>query len=105
MRGHFHYKEGMGCGGGGWKEVNNFLCDYSTMKISSLCLYPVSYMNSETMMPRFISQSRRTDLFRPSWPKALTHGFLFLGHLDARKPITDSPEHQNFVGNGFLTFI
>ena len=60
-----------------------------------------------------ISLSRRTDLVRPSWPKALTHGFWFLGHMDAKNPFLTKfwllelsvIYFQNFVRNGFLTLI
>ena len=71
------------------------------------------------------SPSRSTDLFRPSWPKDLTPGLWYLGHMKAKNPfltkfwwleasarnkwkrgfeqlLTDSSNHQNFVRNGFL---
>ncbi len=32
------------------------------------------------------SPSRRGDLFRPTWPKGLTHAFWFWGHMKVRNP-------------------
>ncbi len=76
-----------------------------------------------------ISPSRSMDLFRPSWPKGLTPGLWYLGHMMVKNPfltkfwwleasarnkwkprywcgfeqlLTDSSNHQNFVRNGFL---
>ncbi len=51
------------------------------------------------------SQSRRADLFRPSWPKDLTHGFSYLGHIKVKnlflakfwcKELSATPERKVF---------
>ena len=35
---------------------------------------------------KWVSQSRRADLFHPSPPKGLTFGFLYLGHIKVKTP-------------------